>query len=317
MVGGRNYGESQYNRAVTAKRQPGSAFKPFVYLTAIEQGLTPDTVRQDAPLDVKGWKPENYSHEYFGPVTLTQALAMSLNTVAVRVGLEVGPKNVVRTAHRLGISSKLDPNPSIALGTSEVSMLELVGAYAPFANGGLSRLAACRDADQDARRQAALYAPARRAQPGDRAAQCRDDERDDAGDADLGHGARRRRFRAGSPPARPAPARISATPGSSATPPISSPASGSAMTTIRRPRRRPAADCRWKSGPASCARRIRACRSRRCRTRNAAAALRRLRRSLRRSPRRRRQRRCRPARAARAAARLRRGPSPRQDSMAG
>ena len=137
MVGGRNYAESQYNRAVTAKRQPGSAFKPFVYLTAIEAGLTPETVRQDAPLDVKGWKPENYSHEYFGAVTLTQALAMSLNTVAVRLGLEVGPKNVVRTAHRLGISSKLDANASIALGTSEVSVIELVGAYAPFANGGL------------------------------------------------------------------------------------------------------------------------------------------------------------------------------------
>jgi penicillin-binding protein 1A len=138
MVGGRNYAESQYNRAVTAKRQPGSAFKPFVYLTAIEAGLTPETIRLDAPLDVRGWKPENYSHEYFGPVTLTQALAMSLNTVAVRLGLEVGPKNVVRTAHRLGISSKLEVNASIALGTSEVSLTELVGAYAPFANGGLS-----------------------------------------------------------------------------------------------------------------------------------------------------------------------------------
>ena len=98
MVGGRNYAESQYNRAVTAKRQPGSAFKPFVYLTAIEAGLTPDTIRQDAPLDVKGWKPENYSHEYFGAVTLTQALAMSLNTVAVRLGLEVGAEE--RGAHR-------------------------------------------------------------------------------------------------------------------------------------------------------------------------------------------------------------------------
>ena len=138
MVGGRNYAESQYNRAVTAKRQPGSAFKPFVYLTAIEAGLTPETIRLDAPLDVRGWKPENYSHEYFGPVTLTQALAMSLNTVAVRLGLEVGPKNVVRTAHRLVISSKLEVNASIALGTSEVSLTELVGAYAPFANGGLS-----------------------------------------------------------------------------------------------------------------------------------------------------------------------------------
>jgi penicillin-binding protein 1A len=136
MVGGRNYADSQYNRAVTAKRQPGSAFKPFVYLTAIEAGMTPETIRQDAPLDVKGWKPENYSHEYFGAVTLTQALAMSLNTVAVRLGLEVGPKNVARTAYRLGISSKLDANASIALGTSEVSLTELVGAYAPFANGG-------------------------------------------------------------------------------------------------------------------------------------------------------------------------------------
>jgi penicillin-binding protein 1A len=136
MVGGRNYAESQYNRAVTARRQPGSAFKPFVYLTAIESGLTPDTIRQDAPLNVKGWKPENFEHQYLGAVTLTQALSMSLNTVAVRLGLEVGPNNVVRTAHRLGIASKLEPNASIALGTSEVSLTELVGAYLPFANGG-------------------------------------------------------------------------------------------------------------------------------------------------------------------------------------
>jgi penicillin-binding protein 1A len=137
MVGGRNYAESQFNRAITAKRQPGSAFKPFVYLTAVEAGLTPESIRQDAPLDIKGWRPENYTHEYFGSVTLTQALAMSLNTVAVRLGVEVGPKNVVRTAHRLGISSKLEANASIALGTSEVSLNELVGAYAPFANGGV------------------------------------------------------------------------------------------------------------------------------------------------------------------------------------
>lgn len=136
MIGGRNYGDSQFNRAVTAKRQPGSAFKPFVYLTALEQGLSPDTVRQDAPVNIKGWTPENYSREYYGDVTLTQALAMSLNTVAVRLGLEVTPKAVVRTAHRLGIASKLEPNASIALGTSEVSMVELVGAYATFANHG-------------------------------------------------------------------------------------------------------------------------------------------------------------------------------------
>jgi penicillin-binding protein 1A len=136
LVGGRNYNESQFNRAVAAKRQPGSAFKPFVYLTALEAGLTPDTVREDKPINVKGWKPENYSHEYFGPVTLTQALAMSLNTVSVRLTLEVGPLAVTKTAYRLGISSKLEPNASIALGTSEVSPLELVSAYAAFANGG-------------------------------------------------------------------------------------------------------------------------------------------------------------------------------------
>src|ERR1700675_518139 len=136
MVGGKNYAESQFNRAVAAKRQPGSAFKPFVYLTALEHGLTPDTVREDRPIALKGWKPENYGHQYLGPVTLTQALAQSLNTVSVRLTLEFGPTAVVRTAHRLGIASKLETNASIALGTSEVSVLELVSAYAPFANGG-------------------------------------------------------------------------------------------------------------------------------------------------------------------------------------
>jgi len=136
LVGGKNYNESQYNRAVAAKRQPGSAFKPFVYLTALERGLTPDTLRDDKPIDLKGWRPENYGHEYFGPVTLTQALANSLNTVSVRLTVEFGPAAVAKTAYRLGITSKLEPNPSLALGTSEVSVIELVSAYAPFANGG-------------------------------------------------------------------------------------------------------------------------------------------------------------------------------------
>jgi penicillin-binding protein 1A len=138
LVGGRNYGESQFDRAIDARRQPGSAFKPFVYLTALEHGLTPDTVREDAPIAVKGWKPENFEHQYLGPVTLKQALAESLNTVSVRLTLEFGPEAVVRTAYRLGIGSKLEPNASIALGTSEVSPLELVAAYASFANGGLA-----------------------------------------------------------------------------------------------------------------------------------------------------------------------------------
>ena len=138
LVGGRSYAESQFDRAIAAKRQPGSAFKPFVYLTALEHGLTPDSVRDDAPIAVKGWRPENYEHQYFGPVTLTQALADSLNTVSVRLTLELGPAAVIRTAYRMGIVSPLEPNASIALGTSEVSPFELTSAYAPFANGGFA-----------------------------------------------------------------------------------------------------------------------------------------------------------------------------------
>ena len=136
LVGGRNYADSQFNRATVARRQPGSAFKPFVYLAAVERGLTPDTVREDSPVNYRGWTPENYSRDYRGPVTLREALALSLNTVAVKVGFEVGAKAVVQTAQRLGIASPLQANLSIALGTSEVTPLELVAAYAAFANGG-------------------------------------------------------------------------------------------------------------------------------------------------------------------------------------
>jgi penicillin-binding protein 1A len=136
LVGGRNYEASQFNRATVARRQPGSAFKPFVYLAALERGLTPDTVREDGPVSHKGWTPENYTRDYRGAVTLREALALSLNTVAAKLGIEVGPKAVVQTAQRLGIASPLAANPSIALGTSEVTPLELVAAYAAFANGG-------------------------------------------------------------------------------------------------------------------------------------------------------------------------------------
>jgi penicillin-binding protein 1A len=137
LVGGRDYAKSQFNRATSARRQPGSSFKPFTYLTAIEHGLSPDTVRDDAPISIKGWRPENYTHEYFGQVTLRQAFALSLNTVAVRLAYEFGPKAVAATAARLGIQSPLQATPSIALGTSEVTPIELVGAYAAFANGGI------------------------------------------------------------------------------------------------------------------------------------------------------------------------------------
>lgn len=136
IVGGTDYGKSQYNRAVTARRQPGSSFKPFVYLSALEAGYTPETVVDDAPLNYKGWQPQNYNGKYVGPVRLRDALANSLNTVAARLAIDVGADTVVNTAMRLGISSSLDPVPSIALGTQEVSLLELTAAYAPFSNGG-------------------------------------------------------------------------------------------------------------------------------------------------------------------------------------
>lgn len=136
LVGGRNYAKSQFNRAAAAQRQPGSAFKPFVYLAAAEAGLTPDTIRDDSPVSIRGWQPENYSRDYRGPVTLQTALSLSLNTVAVKLGQEVGPKAVVRAAQRLGVRSPLQANASLALGTSELSPLELTAAYAAFANGG-------------------------------------------------------------------------------------------------------------------------------------------------------------------------------------
>ena len=252
LVGGRNYGESQFNRAIDAKRQPGSAFKPFVYLTALEHGLTPDTVREDAPIAVKGWKPENFEHEYAGPVTLTQALANSLNTVSVRLTLEFGPDAVVRTAYRLGITSMLEPNASIALGTSEVSPLELVSAYAHLCQWRARGFAACRRAHPRRRRQDRFMTA--RSQPLGRIVDARyvgDDEHDDARDAGRRAPHAAPACPAGRPPARPAPARISATPGSSATPRTSSPASGSATTTTRRPAKPSAAACRSKSGAGS------------------------------------------------------------------
>ncbi|MEM7192845.1 MAG: penicillin-binding transpeptidase domain-containing protein [Pseudomonadota bacterium] len=137
LVGGRSYKNSQYDRALNAKRQPGSAFKPFVYLTALEAGYSPSSVANDSPVNIRGWTPANYTRTYKGKVSLRYALAHSVNTVAVKLAVNVGPGRVAQTAERLGISSKLYAQPSIALGTSEVTLLELTGAYAPFANGGM------------------------------------------------------------------------------------------------------------------------------------------------------------------------------------
>jgi penicillin-binding protein 1A len=141
MVGGTDYSQSQFNRAVTAKRQSGSAFKPIVYLAAMEKGYTPETIADDAQFDYNGWSPSNATGKYSGPVTLRNALAYSLNTVAARLAIDVGPEKVIETARRLGISSDMEAVPSIALGTSGVSLLELTAAYAPFANGGIGVIA--------------------------------------------------------------------------------------------------------------------------------------------------------------------------------
>jgi penicillin-binding protein 1A len=136
MVGGADYANSQFDRASEARRQPGSAFKPFVFLAALEQGRTPESVRNDAPIKIGKWTPDNYKGKYFGKVTLTTALAKSLNSVAAQLVMEVGPEAVIEIAHRLGIESDLTANTSIALGTSEVTPLELTAAYVPLANGG-------------------------------------------------------------------------------------------------------------------------------------------------------------------------------------
>jgi penicillin-binding protein 1A len=136
MVGGRSYSASSYNRASDAERQPGSAFKPFVYLTAFEHGHTPNDVMHDGPVDIHGWKPSDFESEYKGDITLTKAFAESSNVIAAQLTDELGAKEVARTARRLGIVSPLAEVSSLALGTSGVTPLELTGAYVPFANGG-------------------------------------------------------------------------------------------------------------------------------------------------------------------------------------
>jgi penicillin-binding protein 1A len=136
MVGGYDYANSQFDRASEARRQPGSAFKPFVFLAALEQGRTPESIRNDAPIRIGKWAPDNYRSKFHGPVTLTTALSKSLNSVAAQLAQEVGPRAVIEAAHRLGVESKLAANISISLGTSEVTPLELTAAYVPFANGG-------------------------------------------------------------------------------------------------------------------------------------------------------------------------------------
>ena len=142
MVGGKDFGTNRFNRATMALRQPGSAFKPFVYAYAIEHGFAQNKIILDAPVVYKGaqagkdWKPENFSLDYKGEMTLRRALVISQNIPAVRLLEMLGPYSVVQFARQLGIKSTLTSNLSLALGTSEVTLMDLTSAYSTFPNKG-------------------------------------------------------------------------------------------------------------------------------------------------------------------------------------
>ena len=138
LVGGVDYPNSQFDRASRAKRQPGSAFKVFTFLAALEKGLSPASIAYDEPVTIEGWSPKNYDDTYRGPVTLEEAFASSLNTVAAQIVAYVGAPAIKQVAERLGVRTELNDNLSLSLGTSEVTPLELTLAYAPFANGGFA-----------------------------------------------------------------------------------------------------------------------------------------------------------------------------------
>jgi penicillin-binding protein 1A len=143
MVGGRDYGQSQFNRAVDALRQPGSSFKPYVYATALANGFKPTSIVVDAPICLGNWCPQNYGHSYGGSMTLTQAITHSINTVAVRLSIAVGGGNpkagrakIIETAHKMGIRTPLPDSSSLPIGAAEVTVLDHTGAYATFPNLG-------------------------------------------------------------------------------------------------------------------------------------------------------------------------------------
>jgi penicillin-binding protein 1A len=137
MIGGADYQQGPFDRAVDAHRQAGSSWKPFVYLTALEAGRTPDSPVVDEPVTINGWSPADYEPEYLGPITLETALAHSINTVAARLADELGRPNVAATARRLGITSPINTDPAMALGTTTVTPMEMAQAYDAFANGGV------------------------------------------------------------------------------------------------------------------------------------------------------------------------------------
>ncbi len=136
MVGGIDYRKSQFNRAVTALRQPGSAFKTFVYLTALQNGWKREDRIDDVPLSIGKWKPENYDKKYYGSVTLDEALMKSLNLATVNLSESLSRKDIIRTAKKMGISTPVENTPSLALGTFEVKVIDMATAYSAIANGG-------------------------------------------------------------------------------------------------------------------------------------------------------------------------------------
>jgi penicillin-binding protein 1A len=145
MVGGRDYGASQFNRATDAMRQPGSSFKPYVYATALEHGFKPTSIVVDAPICLGNWCPHNYGNSYRGSMTLITALTHSINTIAVRLSVAVGDGNpklgrarIIKTARDMGITTPLPDTPSLPIGADAVTMLEHVGAYATFPNLGMA-----------------------------------------------------------------------------------------------------------------------------------------------------------------------------------
>jgi len=136
MVGGLDYNKSQFNRAVQALRQPGSAFKTFIYLTALQDGFEPDDKVMDSPLSIGNWKPENADKKYHGEVTLTEALANSYNLATINLSEMMNRSDVIRNAKRMGITTEIENSPALALGTSEVKVIDMAAAYATLANGG-------------------------------------------------------------------------------------------------------------------------------------------------------------------------------------
>ncbi len=138
MVGGADYNRSQFNRAVQALRQPGSAFKPFVYITALENEYTPESIVEDAPLSIKGWRPENADKKYYGAVTLRQALAKSLNLATINLAQQLPADEIIRNARRMGITTPIQNSPSLVLGTMEVKVIDMAAAYATLANNGFA-----------------------------------------------------------------------------------------------------------------------------------------------------------------------------------